>query len=102
MITKELAMSIWRCYQEIESAQKLHEECKEMIDKVHPDHWRDSFGRERGLEMGVPSGDNSRRIFQVNPTAALLVLTDHIHRKTIELENLQSQAQDALRSFSHR
>ena len=102
MITKELAMSIWRCYQEIESAQKLHEECKEAIEKANPDHWKDSFGRERGLEMGVPSGDNSRRIFQVSPTAALLVLADHVHQKTLELERLQAQAKDSLAFFGSR
>lgn len=97
MISMELAAKIWRCHQEIETATLLHKEALDMIAKAEPPHWKDAFGRQQGLQLGIPSGDNSRRLFDVSPSASVAVLVDHIASKGKELRQLNKEAQDLLR-----
>ena len=95
MIAKETAWQIVICYQEIESAKKLLEDTKNMVvTGSEPTHWKDNFGKPTGklLQLGVPSGDNSHRLFTVSPSAAMLVITDHIARLEQHLKDLDKQA----------
>jgi hypothetical protein len=86
MLSKQTAMDIALAYREIETAEKLREDVVAAADKWKTTDLRDVFGRRvDNLELGIPSGDNSRRIFQVPYSLALPVIDAHIalHRSRI-------------------
>ncbi len=85
-ITKATAMDIALAYREVETAENLLAELKKA--KSHGDNpdIRDAFGRpQHGLQLGVPSGDNSQRMFNVPWTLAIPIIESHIahHRAAI-------------------
>lgn len=101
MISKDTAERIWIAYREIETSEKLltdmakvrEEEFKWEQDKgKHEPTLRDAFGRRRHLQMGVPSGENSHRIFDVSPQLAESVIKAHIAIKQKELVEAQEAA----------
>lgn len=96
MITKNTAAQIWQCYREIETAKKILDDMKE-LRKLHPHdpHARclkDVFGRAQDLQLGIPSGDTSRRLFNVSPLLAESVILAHISHKEAELVEANEQA----------
>jgi hypothetical protein len=81
MISKQTAMDIAYAYREIETAEKLLEEIsKSLKDRDAPDI-RDAFGRRQGgLQLGVPSGGDSRRLFDVPWELCKPIIEAHIAR----------------------
>lgn len=89
MLTRETAQEVWCCYREIEAAQKLLEDMAEeeerekakigtRYDPRYRKNLRDAFGQKRSLQLGVPSGENGHRIFDVDPDLAQSVIRAHI------------------------
>ena len=96
MIAKETATSIALAYREVEAAEKLLLDVREAIERFTPKDIRDAFGRKGyGLELGVPSGENSRRIFNVPYALAIPIIETHIahHKATIALLSQQAAAE---------
>ena len=96
MITQETAALIYRAYREIESGQKLLEDMKSIresqgLDK-HAPTIKDAFGRPKHLQLGIPSGENSHRILDVDPVLAESVIRAHIKNKQAELATVQECA----------
>ncbi|MBC8125820.1 MAG: hypothetical protein H8M99_01550 [Gloeobacteraceae cyanobacterium ES-bin-144] len=98
MITQETAAAIWHAYREIATAEKLLADMKAEREKPfselnkHSPTIKDAFGRPRHLELGIPSGDNSHRIFQVNPQMAESIIRSHIGQKQAELVDANERA----------
>lgn len=96
MITQETAARIWQCYREIETANKLLLDMEKMRDRYpddpHAQRIKDCFGRGQDLQLGIPSGDNSHRLFTVAPKLAESVIRAHIASKTSELIETNEQA----------
>ena len=95
MITQESAAAIWTAYREIATAEKLladmESEMKWEHDKTAP-VLKDAFGRKRNLQLGIPSGENSHRLFDVPPKLAGSVIRAHIAQKRAELAEANEQA----------
>jgi len=96
MITKETAARIWNCYREIETAHKLLENM-DVLKKKYPhdpsaQKLKDAFGRAQDLQLGVPSGENSHRLFGVSPELGRSVIESHIAKKQAELIEANEQA----------
>jgi hypothetical protein len=81
VISSETALAIAYAYREIETAEKLladitnewNKRLKENVDI------RDAFGRrQEGLQLGVPSGANCHRLFNVPWSLAKPVIEAHI------------------------
>lgn len=53
---------------------------------------KDSFGNRRNLSLGVPSGPDSYRLFNVNPRLAESVIQAHIARQKSDLIELCESA----------
>jgi hypothetical protein len=53
---------------------------------------RNAFGRDVFLELGVPSGDSSHRLFHVSNTLGRSVIAAHIARTQAELVEANEQA----------
>jgi demethoxyubiquinone hydroxylase (CLK1/Coq7/Cat5 family) len=94
MITKETAVKIWHCYNEIESAEKILTDLAESLKKS-PDEaptLSNAFGERCGLQLGVPSGNAGQRIFGVNTEMGVKVIEQHIQDKKKRLEEFRAIA----------
>ncbi len=100
MITKDTAAAIWTCYREIEAAEKLLDDMERQRQELGVDEFaptlRDAFGRLRHLQLGVPSGDNCHRLFDVSPCLARSVIQQHINNKRAEMDMLNVLARREL------
>ena len=86
MITRKTASDIWLCHDELEKAKKLLIDLNELKNKWPKEQLlRDVFGRPSGLQLGVPSGQNSHRLFDVDPELAKSCIIAHIAQKKAEL-----------------
>jgi len=89
MIKQETAAAIYSAYREIKAATELLGNLETEMRKCgeQPDHatLRDAFGRERGLQLGVPSGESSHQLYNVAPQLAASVIRAHIAEKQTEL-----------------
>lgn len=96
LITRETAARIWECYREIETGEKLLSDIKKVRDDNHGDphaqHLKDAFGRRRDLQLGIPSGHNSHKLFDVPEKLAESVIRAHIASKRAELIEANEQA----------
>lgn len=99
MIKQETCAEIWKCYREIETATKLLAELTNQIrknaeaeDKADSPPFEDAFGRKRYLELGVPSGPDSRRLYEVPNELGVLVIEGYITSQQKELVELQAKA----------
>lgn len=93
MITKNTATDIALAYREIEVAEKLLAEIAETMERRETPDVRDAFGRRRnGLELGVPSGDSSNRLFDVPWNLARPIIEAHIASKRALLSALTEKA----------
>lgn len=85
-ISKETAQRIAFAYREVEVAEKLLAEINEALSHRTVPDIRDAFGRHHGgLELGVPNGDSSRRLFNVEWSLAVPIIEAHVaqHRAII-------------------
>lgn len=96
MITKDTCVAIWSAYREIEAGEQLladmaKERERTQADK-HAPTLRDVFGRVRQLQLGIPSGENAHRLFDVSPVLAESVIRAHIENKRAELAEANERA----------
>lgn len=89
MLTKNTATDIALAYREIESGEKLLGEIEEAIDRHKDVDIRDAFGRRvDGLELGVRTDSNGRRLFNVPWDLARPVIKAHLAAQRAQLEAL--------------
>ena len=102
MIKQETAARMWECYREISAAEKLLEDMdaleKDYKFEPHERKLSNAFGRKKDLQLGVPSGENGHRLFNVSPTLAKSVIVSHIANKKAELAEANEQARIELNS----
>jgi hypothetical protein len=92
-IAFETAKEIAFAYREVAVAEKLLAEITETITKRAAPDIRDAFGRPvGGLELGVPSGDGSRRLFNVPWQIARPVIETHIAQQKAVIAALSEKA----------
>lgn len=97
LISKETATDIAFAYREIETAEKLLSEIVEALDKRQSPDIRDAFGRPQGgLQLGVPSGDNGHRLFNVPWCLAKPIIEAHIAEKRACVAALTAKAQSEM------
>lgn len=80
-ISKQTAMDIALAYREVEAAEDLLKDVRAELDRVGHSSGdiRDALGRvQHGLQLGVPSGQNSHRLFNVPFSLAPPVIEAHI------------------------
>jgi hypothetical protein len=87
LISKETAHRIWMAHREIEVATTLLSDIKAALSAGEDPTPIDAFGRRRNYQLGVPSGDNSHRLFEISPSLAVLVIEAHVADKKRDLES---------------
>lgn len=93
MITLETARDIAFAYREIEVAEKLLAQITESMDRRETPDLRDAFGRQvGGLQLGVPSGSNGHRLFDVPWEIARPVIEAHMAQKKALIATLCAKA----------
>jgi hypothetical protein len=97
LISKETATDIALAYRELEAAEKLLTDVREASENFRHKDIRDAFGRvQHGLQLGVPSGDNSTRLFNVPYPLAIPVIETHIAHHKAKLAALSEKARQEL------
>lgn len=95
MITKETCIKIWNCHNEIDKSKKIisemAEKLKEDKDK-QPPCLENAFGERRGLQLGVPSGDNGHYLYNISLDLSIKVIEEHIQANEKRLEELMAIA----------
>lgn len=93
MITKQTAMDIALAYREVETAERLLAEVREATERRSVPDIRDAFGRlQGGLQLGIPSGDNSHRMFNVPWSLAEPIMEAHIANQRAVIAALSAKA----------
>lgn len=93
-ISKETAMDIALAYREIETAEALLSEIEDERQRYgkSPDI-RDAFGRPvGGLQLGVPSGSNSLRLFNVPWNLCRPIIEAHVASQRARIDVLTEKA----------
>lgn len=104
MITQETAARIWNAHREIETAKKMLEDVAKGREKSfhdldeHAPTLRDAFGHRRHFQLGVPSGENGHRLFEVSPVLAESCIRAHIENKRRDLAEANEAARIELLS----
>lgn len=102
-ITRQTAMNIALAWREIETAEKLLSEIEDVRARHSSPDIRDAFGRpQTGLQLGVPSGQNSHRLFDVPWEMCAPIINAHISRKRALIATLSAQARVELDSEAIR
>ena len=98
-ITKETAHKIALAYREVETGEKLLAEIKEALGRREAPDVRDVFGRHQGgLQLGVPSGSNGHRLFDVEWSLAAPIIEAHIAKQRAIITALSETARAELSS----
>ena len=102
MITQKTAELIWQAYREIAAGEKLLTDMAEIresetVDKYAPT-LTDAFGCRRHLQLGIPTGENGHRLFNVSPVLAEACIRSHIEQKRLELVEANEIARIELNS----
>ncbi len=93
VISKDTATSIALAWREIETAETLLADIEEALQKRTAPDIRDAFGMPcRQMELGVPSGGSSQRLFGVRWELARLIIKEHITAKQTEIAALCEMA----------
>ena len=91
-ISKQVATDIALAYREIESAQALLDQITEAMSRHQAPDIRDAFGRRQdGLQLGVPSGNNGHRLFNVPWAVCKPVIELHIASQKAIISALTEQ-----------
>ena len=95
MVSQETAMLLYAAHREIEAGEKLLADMAE-LQKWEPDKYaptlKDAFGRQRHLQLGIPSGENGHRLFDVSPVLAASVIRAHIENARTKLAEANERA----------
>ena len=96
--SQQTASDLWAAHREIETGKKLLADMEAerkkpfgVTDK-HAPTLKDAFGRERHLQLGIPSGDSGHRILDVAPQLAETIIRAHIAKKEAELAEVNERA----------
>ena len=96
MITQETCAAIYSAHREIMAGEQLLADMKEQRERQQADKHaptlKDAFGRVRQLQLGIPSGENAHRLFDVSPVLAESVIRAHIENKRAELVEANERA----------
>ncbi len=92
MISKQTAFDLWIAYDEIDRGENLLADLEELRRQGKEMNLRDSFGQPRRLQLGVPSGESSHRLMDLQPTLAVEVIKTHIAQKKSELALINERA----------
>lgn len=84
-LSMETASRIWNAHREIAVGQKLRDDMAKAIKDGEDPTPLDSWGRRQKLSLGVPCGENSSRMFDVDPKLAVCIIDGHIAAKEKEL-----------------
>lgn len=96
-LSKQTAMDIAYAHREIEIAEELLKEIREALKRRETPDVRDAFGRpQNGLQLGVPSGNNGQRLFNVQWSLAEPVIEAHIANQKAKLKALSNTARTEL------
>lgn len=99
IITAQTAMDIALAHREVETAEKLVSEIKEVLARHEQPDIRDAFGRRQGgLQLGVPSGSSSHRLFNLDWELALPIIETHIAKQRALIAALSEKARAELGS----
>ena len=102
MIKQETCAAIYAAHREIIAGEKLLEDMKTQRERMDADKYaptlKDAFGRVRQLQLGIPSGENAHRLFDVSPVLAESVIRAHIENKRAELVEANERARIELGS----
>ena len=92
-ISKETATDIALAYREIATAEQLLTDITEAAGRYQSSDIRDVFGRRvEGLQLGVPNGKDSQRLFMVPWSMARPIIQAHIAQRQAELALLNEKA----------
>lgn len=92
-VSRETAIDIAYAYREVETAEALLAEISKENERRAGIDIRDAFGRRQdGLQLGVPSGENSRRLFNVPWTLARPIIETHIAAQKALIATLTRKA----------
>lgn len=97
MITKKTASEIWTCQDGIEKCHKLITDMKKELEKTGDERLIDAFGRKRGLELGIPSGESGHIIFNVRIDLAMKIIEANIEDNENKLKKLKGLAEIELK-----
>ena len=89
-ISSETARDIAFAYREVNTATELLAKIKEAGRDI-PDI-RDAFGRQKGLQLGVPSGESSYRLYDVPWSMCKPILEAHIAQQRAIISALSEKA----------
>lgn len=93
MIGKDTAQQIAFAYREVETAEVLLKEIDDALNRREVPEIRDAFGRHQGgLQLGVPSGNNSQRLFNVPWALARPIIETHITAQQAIIKTLSAKA----------
>lgn len=95
MISKQIATDIAVAHHEIEAAELLLADIERVMERseITRKDIRDVFGRrQNGLQLGVPSGESSHRLFDVPWKMAKPIISAHIANQRTLVELLSAQA----------
>lgn len=93
LISNETALAIACAYREIETAEKLLAEINESYNRRERPDIRDAFGRRQdGLQLGVPHGETSHRLFNVPWSLARPIIETHIAAQRAHVAALTEKA----------
>ena len=96
LISKETAQQIAYAWREIDVAQKLLEEISQEVERQGRIDIRDAFGRQMHcLQLGVPQGAASHRLFDVPWKIARPIIELHIAEQKALIEALSAQVHSA-------
>lgn len=100
MLTQETLAKIYHCQREIKVANELIAKVTDLLDKESPNYsegkLKDAWGRSRGFELAVPSGETAHRLYELSPNLALSIIRAHIANKEAELVEWNEIARNEL------
>ncbi|MEM6739041.1 MAG: hypothetical protein AAF646_02925 [Pseudomonadota bacterium] len=88
----ETAREIAFAHREIEVAKGLLEEIDNALANYEELDIRDSFGRTRGMRLGVPTSNNGHQMLDVSWYLARPIIRAHIAEKRAKIEALSEIA----------
>jgi hypothetical protein len=78
-ISKQTATDIALAYREVETAEKLLADVRETSSRTGHKDIRDAFGRtQHGLQLGIPTSETCRTLFNVPYSLAIPIIEAHI------------------------